>query len=75
MLGYCSNSPLRCEKAHSMILLNQVDTYCPECGLFLLPTQNLSRQLRADERFLQYTFLITGLVLLACVYLYYLNFA
>ncbi|CAN6960887.1 DUF2116 domain-containing protein [Psychrobacter okhotskensis] len=74
MLGYCSNSPLRCGQARSMTLLNQVDSCCPECGVFLLPAQNLSRQLRADERFLQYTFLTTGLMLLACVYIYYVNF-
>lgn len=74
MLGYCSNSPLRCEKARSMTLLNQVDSCCPACGLFLLPAQNLNRQLRADERFLQYAFLATGLMLLVCVYIYYVNF-
>ena len=74
MLGYCSNSPLRCKQARSMVLLNQVDSCCPECGLFLLPAQNLSRQLHANERFLQYTFLAMGLMLLVCVYIYYVNF-
>lgn len=74
MLGYCSNSPLRCTQARSMVLLNQVNCCCPECDLFLLPAQNINRQLRADEQFLQYTFLATGLMLLACVYIYYVNF-
>ena len=75
MLGYCSNSPLRCQKARSMTILNQVSSYCPECGLSLLPAHNLSRQLRADEQFLRYTFLATGLLLLAAVYIYYIKFA
>ena len=74
MLGYCSNSPLRCEKAHSMEILNSVDSYCPECHLFLLPAQVASRQLRADEQFLRFTILKIISMLLALVYLYYSNF-
>ena len=74
MLGYCSNSPLRCENARSIKLLNQIDSCCPQCGLFLLPAQNLSSQLRADERFLRLVFFVIAIILLAATYIYYLNF-
>ena len=74
MLGYCSNSPLRCENARSIKLLNQIDSCCPKCGLFLLPAQNLSNQLRADEQFLRFVFLALAVILLVVTYIYYLNF-
>ena len=74
MLGYCSNSPLRCENARSIKLLNQIDSCCPKCDLFLLPAQNLSGQLRADERFLRLVFFVIAIILLAATYIYYLNF-
>jgi len=74
MLGYCSNSPLRCENARSIKLLNQIDACCLKCGLFLLPAQNLSNQLRADERFLRLIFFVTALLLVIATYIYYINF-
>lgn len=74
MLGYCSNSPLRCENARSIKLLNQMDDCCPKCGLFLLPAQNLGSQLQASERFLRLVFFVTAMILLAATYIYYINF-
>jgi len=74
MLGYCSNSPLRCENARSTKILNQVDSCCPECNLFLVPAQDISQQLIADEQFLRLSILSTALMLLISVYIYYLKF-
>ncbi len=71
MLGYCSNSPLRCEKARSMELLNQVDSCCPECHLFLVPVQDISQQLRTEEMFLLFAVLTIAFILFAGVYIYY----
>lgn len=73
MLGYCSNSPLRCTNARTMKILNQVDSCCPECHLFLLPAQDMSEQLRADERFLRFAIIAIVLVLILFAYMYYLN--
>lgn len=74
MLGYCSNSPLRCEKARSMEALNQVDSCCPECNLYLLPAQDISQQLRLEEKVLQFAILLIAFVLLTSTYIYYSNF-
>lgn len=74
MLGYCSNSPLRCKNARSAKVLNQIDSCCPECHLFLLPIQDVSQQLRIDEQFLRLAFLILALMLLIAVYIYYSKF-
>lgn len=74
MLGYCSNSPLRCTNARTMHLLNEVDGCCPECHLFLLPAQNISHQLKVDERFLRSAILAIAFTLLITVYIYYKNF-
>ncbi len=74
MLGYCSNSPLRCEKARSMEALNQVDSCCPECHLYLLPAQDISQQLRLEEKVLQFAILLIAFVLLTSTYIYYSNF-
>lgn len=74
MLGYCSNSPLRCEKARSMEALNQVDSCCPECHLYLLPAQDISQQLRLEEKVLQFAILLIAFVLLTSAYIYYSNF-
>ena len=73
MLGYCSSSPLRCKNARSTNILNQVDSCCPECHLFLVPAQDISQQLPADEQFLRLSVVGTALVLLIAVYLYYLH--
>ena len=72
MLGYCSNSPLRCEQARATKILNQVDSCCHECGLFLIPAKDVSQQLRADERFLRLSMLIAMSVMLLSVNIYYL---
>lgn len=74
MLGYCSNSPLRCENARSAKILNRMDCCCLECGLFLLPAQDVSQQLRADEQFLRHAVLAVAFVLFVAVYIYYSNF-
>ena len=74
MLGYCSNSPLRCTKARSMTILNRMDSCCPECNLFLLPAQDVSQQLRADENFLRSAIMAIVLILILSAYIYYLNF-
>ncbi|WP_187147091.1 hypothetical protein [Psychrobacter arcticus] len=47
MLGYCSNSPLRCANARSLKVLDEIDSCCPDYGLFLVPAQKLSHELRA----------------------------
>ncbi len=74
MLGYCSNSPLRCTKARSLEVLNSIDSCCPECHLFLLPAQDVNQQLRTDEKFLRLAVLMTALILFILSYVYYLNF-
>ncbi len=74
MLGYCSNSPLRCTNARSMTILNRMDSCCPECNLFLLPAQDVSQQLRADENFLRSAIMAIVLILILSAYIYYLNF-
>ncbi len=73
MLGYCSNSPLRCENARSAKILNQVDSCCPECHLFLVPAQDITQQLLADEQFLRFSVLVIVLMLLIAVYVHYLH--
>lgn len=74
MLGYCSNSPLRCENARTAKILNRIDSCCPECDLFLLPAQDVRQQLSTDEYFLQ--FAVLGIVFMSFVfvYIYYLSF-
>lgn len=74
MLGYCSNSPLRCTNARSMTILDRMDSCCPECNLFLLPAQDVSQQLRADENFLRSAIVTIVLILILSAYIYYLNF-
>lgn len=74
MRGYCSNSPLRCEHARTLIVLSQTEGYCPTCGLALLPVQAFKRQLRTDEMCLRMAILMTGMVLLVMVYVYYAHF-
>lgn len=74
MLGYCSNSPLRCQNARNTKLLNQVDSCCPECHLFLIHAKDISQQLRADEQFLRFSILLIVFILLVSVYIYYLHF-
>jgi len=74
MIGYCSNSPLRCKNARSMKMLNRIDSCCPECSLFLLPAQDVSQQLHADEQFLQFAIMAIVFTLLTAVYIYYLDF-
>ncbi len=73
MLGYCSNSPLRCKNARSAKILNQMDSCCPECNLFLLPAQGVSKQLRADEQFLRLAVVAMVFTLFVSVYIYYLT--
>ena len=72
MLGYCSNSPLRCDNAYSINILNRMDSCCPECSLSLLPAQDVSQQLYADEQFLRFAIMVIILTLFTVVYIYYL---
>ncbi|MBH0064521.1 hypothetical protein [Psychrobacter sp. SZ93C1] len=71
MLGYCSNSPLRCDNAYSIKILNRMDSCCPECCLFLLPAQDVSQQLNADEQFLRFAIMVIICTLFTAVYIYY----
>ena len=71
MLGYCSNSPLRCENARSLIVLDQIDSCCPNCGLFLLPAQKRSDDLRAEKRLLCMAFFAVAVILVMVTHIYY----
>ncbi len=73
MLGYCSNSPLRCENARSLRLLDEIDSNCPSCGLFLVPAQKLSHQLSADERLLRIALYVFAILLILVIHLHYTN--
>ena len=75
MLGYCSNSPLRCEKARTIEIMNQADFFCPECSLFLIPATNISQQLRTDVQFLRLSVLVTVSILFVSVNIHYLIFS
>ncbi|MGP5543732.1 MULTISPECIES: hypothetical protein [Psychrobacter] len=57
-----------------MTILNRMDSCCPECNLFLLPAQDVSQQLRADENFLRSAIMAIVLILILSAYIYYLNF-
>ncbi|WP_198332031.1 hypothetical protein [Psychrobacter aquimaris] len=57
-----------------MTILNRMDSCCPECNLFLLPAQDVSQQLRADENFLRSAIVTIVLILILSAYIYYLNF-
>ena len=74
MIGYCCNSPLRCKNARTIQLLNRMDSCCPECNLFLLPAQDVSKQLQADEEFLQFSISMVVIAIFTAVYIYYLIF-
>ena len=74
MLGYCSNSPLRCEHARSLIVLDQIDCCCPNCGLFLISTQKISHKLRAEERLLRMAFYAVAILLMIVTHIYYIKF-
>lgn len=71
MMGYCSNSPLRCHHARSLVVLSQVDDHCPHCEMSLVPANNLSGSAHFEQRFLQLSLAITVILLLVLVYLYY----
>lgn len=74
MMGYCSNSPMRCSHARSMEVLNQADNNCPECGLSLVPLSSSSNSSRMELQFLHFSLAITLLLLLALIYISYANF-
>ncbi|MGO2018475.1 hypothetical protein [Psychrobacter sp.] len=57
-----------------MTMLNRIDSCCPECNLFLLPAQDVSQQLHADEQFLQFAIMAIVFILFTVVYIYYLDF-
>lgn len=74
MIGYCSNSPLRCENARTLTLLNESSSDCPECKLSLVPEQDISKQLCTDEYFLKLIGLVLSVIMLIAVYIYYVHF-
>lgn len=75
MIGYCSNSPLRCSNARSMVKLNQANGSCPDCGMMLVASQRSSAASRLEQRILQISLAITVGLLLTLIVIYYLNFA
>ncbi len=74
MIGYCSNSPLRCSNAKSMTLLNRLDNSCPQCGLSLVENVSMDSSSYFEQRALQLGLIVTVLLLLVLVYIYYANF-
>lgn len=74
MTGYCSNSPLRCVNARSMIRLERTDGNCPNCKMALVTNYSLSTASKAEQRILQASLCVTVLLLAILVYLYYANF-
>ncbi len=54
-----------------MTLVNQSNSACPDCGLSLIPANDVSRNLSIDHRVLQFGLIVTVFVLLVLVYVYY----
>ncbi len=75
MIGYCSNSPLRCSNARSMVRLNESSGICPNCGMILVENDSSSSASKAEQRILQVSLVITVLLMFILVYIYYVNFA
>ena len=71
MMGYCSNSPLRCHHAHAMEVLNQTNNSCPNCGMSLVPVNNLFISASFEQRVLQLSLAVTAILLLVMVDVYY----
>lgn len=74
MIGYCSNSPLRCSNAKYMTLLNRLDNSCPQCGLSLVANDSTDSSSYFEQGMLQLGLVVTVLLLLVLVYIYYANF-
>lgn len=74
MTGYCSNSPLRCSNAMSMMVLNQLDDCCPECGLTLIEDSSQDNSSHIELRILQFGLCIVVLLLLTLIFIYYTKF-
>ena len=74
MIGYCSNSPLRCPHAKTIELLNQPNNCCPNCGLSLVTSSNLSKSALFELWILQTGLAVTAILLLVLVYVYYATF-
>lgn len=73
MMGYCSNSPLRCPHARSMQVLHQANSSCPDCGLSLIPSNNVFSGGRFEQRVLQVILATIAILLLVLVYVYYVT--
>lgn len=71
MTGYCSNSPVRCVNARTLIVLNEANNCCPECGLFLVPANSLSSSARMEQQFLQFSLGVMVFLILILVYVSY----
>lgn len=74
MTGYCSNSPLRCSNAMSMTLLTEFDDSCPLCAMSLVPDNSANSSSYLEQRVLQLGLIITVILLLTLIYIYYANF-
>ena len=74
MTGYCSNSPMRCEYARSMLIITQANHCCPKCGFSLVPANNLSNNFYKEQQYLILVLAIIALLLLVLSYIYYTNF-
>ncbi len=73
MTGYCSNSPLRCDNARTMTILNETDNCCTKCGLPLVTAFDLKDSSRRIQQFLSAVLAIMALLLLVLLYVYYAN--
>lgn len=74
MTGYCSNSPLRCNNARLMLIMSEDDNCCADCGLSLIPTNNLSSSSYKEQQFIGMGLVIIAVLLLVLTYIYYANF-
>lgn len=73
-MGYCSNSPLRCVNAQTLVVINEKDNCCPECGLFLVPTNDKNSNALVELQNLYLSLGFIAIMTLALVYIGYKNF-
>lgn len=74
MTGYCSNSPMRCDNALNMTVINSADSNCPDCGRLLVASNNISSNSNIKLVILQLCLALMAIALLVLVYIYYANF-
>ena len=73
MTGYCSNSPLRCSNDMSMTLLTEFDDNSSLCAMSLVPDNSANSSSYLEQRVLQLGLIITMILLLTLIYIYYAN--